>query len=183
MAPAVAQVLVVDDDAALCRLVGLALAQAGFETVAAAHGGEALALLDETAADHVHPQAILLDMNMPVVDGWAFSRAYHPPGPRLPIIVVTAGGDAAACAAAVGAAAALAKPFDLDDLVACVERQVRQEAGTPPERPQDVRDLDRLVTTLQAISTAAPLRATVCQALLAKLAAVAADAAVYGCLH
>jgi CheY-like chemotaxis protein len=117
-----AQVLVVDDDPAMCRLTALALERAGYGVVTAAHGGRALELLDEAAAGHVHPRVILLDMGMAVVDGWAFCRAYGPAGHRPPIVVFTAGGDGAACAAAVGAAAFLNKPFDLDELVTLVER-------------------------------------------------------------
>lgn len=117
-----ALVLVVDDNVAMRRLIDLALTRAGYHVVPACDGGAALALLDEGREGHVHPQVILLDMNMPVMDGWAFCRAYHPAGARVPIVVMTGGGGAAECAAEVGADASLSKPFPLGDLVACIQR-------------------------------------------------------------
>ena len=110
------RVLVVDDDAGIRDLVDLALSDQGYEVLAAADGQAALALVGRTA-----PDVILLDMRMPVMDGWAFARAYRAqPGPHAPLIVCTAARDAAASAAQIQAAAYLAKPFHVRDLVSCV---------------------------------------------------------------
>jgi CheY-like chemotaxis protein len=59
-------VLVVDDDAAIRRVPAEVLEDEGYPTIEARHGAEALELLDR------HPRVclILLDMNMPVMDGW-----------------------------------------------------------------------------------------------------------------
>ena len=68
---------------------------------------------------------ILLDLHLPRLDGWGFARAYRAqPGPRAPVVVVTAdaGAVGAAALARLDAAAALVKPFDLAALLALVRR-------------------------------------------------------------
>jgi two-component system, chemotaxis family, chemotaxis protein CheY len=112
------RVLVVDDDAGIRDLLDLALADAGYAVALAADGAVALALVDAVA-----PDVILLDMRMPVLDGWAFAEAYRRrPGRRAPIVAMTAARDAPGSAAQIAATGYLAKPFDLADLLACVAR-------------------------------------------------------------
>ncbi len=112
------QVLVVDDDEMIRDYVDMALQGAGHEVVQAAHGAEALAVLDG-----ISPDMILLDMRMPMMDGWEFAERYRAkPGRKVPIVVMTAAADAAARAAQVQADAFLAKPFSLVALCDCVER-------------------------------------------------------------
>jgi CheY-like chemotaxis protein len=125
-------VLVVDDDAAIRRVVAAALADEGYAVVQAADGDAALA-----AVRAAPPCLILLDMRMPGMDGWEFARRYRallppPPGPSAPLVCVTAAVDAAAWGAQVGAAATVGKPFDLDDLLAVVARH-----ALPPARRAD----------------------------------------------
>jgi two-component system, chemotaxis family, chemotaxis protein CheY len=114
-------ILVVDDDAALRRIVFALLTEEGYSVMEAPDGAAALA-----RAREVTPGLILLDMRMPVMNGWEFARRYRAqPPPHAPIICVTAAADAAAVAARgaqIGAVASLSKPFDLDDLLALVER-------------------------------------------------------------
>ena len=113
----------VDDDEPVRRLLVWALTDEGYAVREAADGAVALARAQEAP-----PGLILLDMRMPVMDGWAFARRYHTrPGPHAPIICVTAAADAAAVAARgaqIGAVASLGKPFDLDELLALVRRYV-----------------------------------------------------------
>jgi CheY-like chemotaxis protein len=67
------------------------------------------------------PGLILLDMRMPVMNGWEFAREYRARhGRAAPIVVVTAAEDARARAQEIGADAWLEKPFDLDDVVRMV---------------------------------------------------------------
>jgi two-component system chemotaxis response regulator CheY len=114
-------ILVVDDDEAVRRLLSWALTDEGYAVLEAPDGAVALARAQEAA-----PGLILLDMRMPVLDGWAFARRYRArPGPHAPIVCVTAALDPAAAAARgaqIGAVATLSKPFDLDDLLAVVRR-------------------------------------------------------------
>jgi two-component system, chemotaxis family, chemotaxis protein CheY len=112
------RVLVVDDDAGIRDLLDLALTNAGYAVALAEDGAAALAMVEAVA-----PDVILLDMRMPVLDGWAFAEAYRRrSGRRAPIVVMSAVRDAPDHAAQIAAAASLAKPFDLADLLACVAR-------------------------------------------------------------
>jgi CheY-like chemotaxis protein len=61
---------------------------------------------------------ILLDMKMPVMDGWAFAAQYEQQlAARVPVIALTAAQDAGRRAAEIGAVDYLAKPFDLEVLL------------------------------------------------------------------
>lgn len=115
--------LVVDDDHDIAELVRLALTDEGYEVVIASNGSAAL---QEAQASHF--DLILLDMRMPVMDGWEFARAYQAkPAPRAPIVVVTAARDAGERAAEINADGFLSKPFSLDELLDVVKQHVRQE--------------------------------------------------------
>jgi CheY-like chemotaxis protein len=119
-------VLVVDDDAAIRRVIAAALADEGYAVAQAGDGAAAL-----TVVRAAPPGLILLDMRMPVMDGREFARRYRAlPGPRAPIVCVTATVDALARGAQIDAAATVGKPFDLDELVAVVGRYV-----LPPPAP------------------------------------------------
>src|SRR5688500_6613495 len=85
-----ALVLIVDDDSAIRGVLADLLQDEGYSTVEVENGEAALAFLDGGAAD-----VILLDMRMPVMNGWQFAAAYRErAGPRAPIIVMTAAQDA-----------------------------------------------------------------------------------------
>jgi CheY-like chemotaxis protein len=121
-APAV-RVLVVDDDDAIRQFIQMALEGSGYEVATAEDGQEALA-----AVQAAPPRVILLDMRMPIMDGWAFTRAYREtPPPHAPIVVLTAARDAGEYASDVDADAFLAKPFNLRELLGLVGRLVRAE--------------------------------------------------------
>ncbi len=110
------RVLVVDDDPSIRLAVTFALRDEGYEVDEAASGLAALELVGRTQVD-----LILLDMKMPGMDGWEFVRIFRERfGRQTPIVVVTAAQDAGTRAAEVDADGYLAKPFDLDVLVAKV---------------------------------------------------------------
>ena len=121
-------ILVVDDDAALRRIVVALLTEEGYSVMEASDGAAALARAREAT-----PGLILLDMRMPVMNGWEFARRYRArPGPHAPIICVTAAAsaeDVATRAAQIGAVASLSKPFDVDELLALVGRYVLRPAA------------------------------------------------------
>lgn len=110
-------ILVVDDDPAILSTVADILEFEGYRVEQATNGAEGLARLEE-----VHPRLVLLDMRMPVLDGWDFARILKERGIELPILVMTAAQDARRWAAEIGAAGYVAKPFDLPALLEAVEK-------------------------------------------------------------
>ncbi len=116
--------------ATLCsRILGFirdVLTDEGYEMVEAIDGAEALDL-----ATRQPPDLILLDMRLPVLDGWQFADAYRAtPGPHAPIIVMTAARDAAGIATEIQAQGYLAKPFNLDDLLAVIRKYSHREIAS-----------------------------------------------------
>ena len=109
------RVLIVEDDEDLRDMMATLLDLEGFQTVAAPNGAVALELLDRCV------DAIVLDLMMPVMDGWEFLRRQmaHPAAAAIPVIVVSAvyaerhGGP-------VPCAAHLAKPVDSSKLLSAV---------------------------------------------------------------
>jgi two-component system, chemotaxis family, chemotaxis protein CheY len=127
------RILVIDDDLPILELVREILEDIGYEVQATVDSTEALRWLDATP-----PDLIVLDMRMPVLDGWGFKQALDERGVDVPIVVMTAARNARRWAREVGAAGYLAKPFDIDDMVRIVERVLRErggEAGGREERP------------------------------------------------
>ncbi len=109
-------ILVVDDDYAIRMAVSEILQFEGYSVATAANGAEAL-----EAIERLKPSLILLDMRMPVLDGWGFARELRARGVRLPILVMTAARSASRWAEEIGAQGYLAKPFDLPELLKVVE--------------------------------------------------------------
>jgi DNA-binding response OmpR family regulator len=113
-------VLIVEDDLDLAEVVQRILEQRGYETTIVGNGIEAL----EAVALRM-PALIILDMMMPLMDGWEFAAEFHNRhGHAAPIIVVTAAESARARAAEIGADAVVTKPFDGKQLVTLVERLI-----------------------------------------------------------
>jgi urea transport system substrate-binding protein len=112
-------ILVVDDDRDLRECLDIMLTALGFSVVGAGNGQEALEVLDRC-----RPDLILLDMKMPVMDGWEFCRVLDRRGSHPPIVVVTAAHDPAERAADVHAQGWLAKPFDCDQMEMMVNQFV-----------------------------------------------------------
>ena len=80
-----ARVLIVDDDRSIVRMLRLILHTSGFEVSIAYDGVEAL---DEIERDP--PDVVLLDLNMPVMDGETFLRVIRNRGMQIPVIVTSA---------------------------------------------------------------------------------------------
>ncbi len=110
----VATVLVVDDGETNRQLVSVVLHRHGLKILEATNGEEAIAI---AAAEH--PDLILMDMQMPVMDGYAATAAIRRMGLTLPIIALTGNamqGDQQKCFAA-GCDGFLAKPIAIDRLL------------------------------------------------------------------
>jgi CheY-like chemotaxis protein len=112
-------VVVVDDDPAILDLVEMVLDEEGYQVRTASNGREALDLLKTQ-----QPSIVLLDLMMPVMDGWSFCRLVKDDveTSNLPIIVMSADRHLSQKADDVRADGFLTKPFDIDKLLDMVAR-------------------------------------------------------------
>jgi two-component system response regulator MprA len=111
------EVLVVDDDPAIRATVRAALELDGYVVAEASDGAAGLAALRNE-----EPCLVLLDMRMPTMDGWEFSRRYRAQDGRAAVVVMTAAESALRWCEEIGGDGCLPKPFDLDELYGLVER-------------------------------------------------------------
>ncbi|HKA25872.1 MAG TPA: response regulator transcription factor [Gaiellaceae bacterium] len=120
-----AQILVVDDEAAVRESLRRALALEGYDVELAADGAEALYRLD---VGDVHPDAIVLDVLMPNVDGLETARRLRGSGNRIPILMLTARDEVEARVAGLDAGADdyVVKPFALAELLARLRALLRR---------------------------------------------------------
>jgi CheY-like chemotaxis protein len=114
-------VLIVEDDADLRDMMAQLLALEGFDASTVSNGREAL----EYLRSHDNPDLILLDLMMPVMDGWEFRREQQRDVELadVPVIVLSALDQARAVN--VSATAFLKKPLDFDRLLEMVRRYCR----------------------------------------------------------
>ncbi|MBI3969260.1 MAG: response regulator, partial [Chloroflexi bacterium] len=113
-------VLVVEDDVSIRQLVADILEDAGYDVVTASDGTRAMQMLPTTELD-----AILLDMHMPGMNGSEFVDACRlTPGPRVPIIVFTAGDHAPRVARGIHADGFVSKPFDVSELLGVIDNVI-----------------------------------------------------------
>ncbi len=115
------RILVVDDDDAIRNFVCEALSEEGYQLQQAANGADAL-----REVSHAAPDLILLDVRMPGVDGWqVLDELRSAAGPQTPVVVMTASYTGQDRALQSGAQGYLAKPFELNDLLECVDLHSR----------------------------------------------------------
>jgi two-component system chemotaxis response regulator CheY len=112
-----APILVVEDDTDIRETIAAILEMEGYAVELASNGEEAI-----TVVANQTPSLVLLDMRMPVLDGWGFARVLRERGVSVPIIVMTAAQDAGRWAREIGAQGYIAKPFDLGDLLSQVQQ-------------------------------------------------------------
>ena len=117
------KVLLIDDDPALVRMIRLALLSEGLEVDTASDG-----LLGLEAVERAQYDIIVLDLQMPNMDGRAFFREYRARGGTTPIVLLSAYG-AQSAKAELNAEAAVAKPFDPVVLIRTVRTLVPEEAA------------------------------------------------------
>ena len=110
----------VDDEPQIREILRDLLEEEGCQVGEAGNGAEALDFLRQR-----QPDVILLDMRMPVMDGWRFAETYRKSEtPRVPIVVMTAAQDARRWASEIGADDFIPKPFELPDLFRVLSRFV-----------------------------------------------------------
>src|SRR6185436_11553772 len=130
------KLLLVDDDAAVREMVGRVLTEAGYSTLSAANGQEAL---DMASANEV--DLVLLDLNLPVKNGWDTFERLTTANPLLPIIIITARPNQLFPALAAGVGALMEKPLDFPKLLETIrillvepaEKRLARIVGRPAE--------------------------------------------------
>jgi two-component system response regulator AtoC len=134
--PKAAMVLLVDDDAAITTVLASLLKQAGFSTLTASSGAEALALLEKQPVE-----VVVTDLRMPGLDGMTLLRKIVRGWPDVPVLVLSAHGTVALAVDAMklGAADFLTKPFDRDEVLFVIKKALaasgRAESAQPCEAP------------------------------------------------
>jgi DNA-binding response OmpR family regulator len=120
-------VLVVDDDPAIRGLVADALREEGYSVDLAAHGREALEAMRAR-----RPATVVLDLMMPIMDGFSFIEACQSEqlADNVPIVVMSAVQEALQRIHGAPIQAYLAKPFDLHDLVKTVAMHASRDGPT-----------------------------------------------------
>lgn len=114
------RVLVIEDDQEIAQLIRAILTNSGCVVFTAANGREGLESIPAC-----EPELILVDMHMPVMNGWQFAEEFHARyESRIPMVVFTAFDDAEKIAESVGAQAYVSKPFGVKDLLATVKQFV-----------------------------------------------------------
>ncbi|MCA1647670.1 MAG: response regulator transcription factor [Chloroflexi bacterium] len=117
--PSVKRILVVDDDDSICQLMVDVLEYEGWSVMTAHNGAQALVTLRASA-----PDLVLLDLTMPVLDGWGVlaERRQHADLRAVPVLAMSAGGSRGMDQArAMGANGCMPKPFELGAIVAALE--------------------------------------------------------------
>ncbi|ACG75116.1 response regulator receiver protein [Anaeromyxobacter sp. K] len=119
-----ARVLIVDDESDIRQAVAEVLAEEGHQVVAAGDGEEALAQIRA-----FHPELVLLDLMMPVMNGWEFRAAQKgdPDISAIPVVILSAMGRDGA----IDADGFIQKPFDLEMLLSMVRRHASRDPSSP----------------------------------------------------
>src|SRR5882724_2134052 len=130
------QVLVIDDDEAAREILVELLGRIGYHAFAAADGKAGLEWLAGAAAP---PQAVLLDLRMPILDGFEVLRRYREDGGNAPVIALSAMDEKEAVVKAMrlGASDYLVKPIEPQELKEAIERcsAARQPGDEPQAAP------------------------------------------------
>lgn len=137
------KILVVDDDKNICELLRLYLVKEGYNVTMVHDGGAALAEFDK-----LHPDLVLLDVMMPVMDGWEVCREIRAES-DVPIIMLTAKGETAdrVSGLEMGADDYIVKPLEMPEVIARVRAVFRRIA--PDDAPEKL-SFDNLVIDKQA---------------------------------
>jgi CheY-like chemotaxis protein len=122
------RILVVDDEPSLRQLMAEVLADAGYDVRASENGAEALAMLRD-----VRPDVVVVDLMMPVLDGWAFiEKCRDARRGDVAIVSVSAAmtDRTAERLRGSGVRVCLAKPFDIGELVGAVAQALAVSEGS-----------------------------------------------------
>ena len=137
--------LVIEDDKNIAELLRLYLEKDGFEVSIAPDGGKGLQL-----AEDEHPDVVLLDIMLPVMDGWQVCREIRRTS-QVPIIMLTAKGETydKVSGLEMGADDYVTKPFEVKELIARIHAVMRRTENS--DSPAEKRlEYDKLVINLDS---------------------------------
>jgi DNA-binding response OmpR family regulator len=123
------RVLLVDDDPGVRASLSAVLVSEGYVVITADNGQRALELAASTAID-----LMLLDLNMPVKNGWDTFERFSAAHPLVPVIIVTARPNQLFTAVGAGVGALLEKPLDIPELLRTIRRLLSEPAETQLRR-------------------------------------------------
>ena len=139
-------VLIVEDDRNIAELLQMYLEKEGYAVTVASDGGQGLAKFRS-----IRPDLVLLDIMMPVMDGWAVCRAIRAES-HTPVIMLTAKGetDDKVSGLRSGADDYITKPFEMKEVLARIEAVLRRSAGTAAEKKSRRLVFDRLIIDMDS---------------------------------
>ena len=139
-------VLVVEDDRNIAELLQMYLEKEGYTVTVAADGGQGLSKFRANK-----PDLVLLDVMMPVMDGWAVCRAIRAES-TTPVIMLTAKGETDDKVAGLkqGADDYITKPFEMKEVLARIEAVLRRTSGVTAEKKSRRLTFDKLVIDMDS---------------------------------
>ena len=134
------KILVVDDDSNICELLRLYLEKEGYTVFLASDGGKALEMFEKE-----NPNLLLLDIMLPVLDGWQVCREIRKKS-QVPIIMLTAKGETfdKILGLELGADDYVVKPFETKEVIARVRAVLRRAAPQTAEKEGKIVTYDKL---------------------------------------
>ena len=139
-------VLIVEDDRNIAELLQMYLEKEGYAVTVAEDGGKGLAKFRA-----IKPDLVLLDVMMPVMDGWAVCKAIRADS-QVPIIMLTAKGETDDKVAGLksGADDYVTKPFEMKELLARIEAVLRRTGSAPVEETARRLSFDKMTIDMDA---------------------------------
>ena len=139
-------ILIVEDDPNISELVQMYLEKEGYHTKIAADGGQGVALFRQ-----VRPDLVLLDIMLPVMDGWSVLRTIRQDS-QTPVIMLTAKGETDDKVAGLknGADDYVTKPFEMKEVLARIEAVLRRSNGAAAEKKARRLVFDKLIIDMDA---------------------------------
>ena len=139
-------VLIVEDDRNIQELLQMYLEKEGYAVTVANDGGQGLAKFRS-----IKPDLVLLDVMMPVMDGWAVCKAIRADA-QTPIIMLTAKGetDDKVTGLKSGADDYVTKPFEMKELLARIEAVLRRTGSAPVEEKSRRLSFDKMTIDMDA---------------------------------
>ena len=139
-------VLVVEDDRNIAELLQMYLEKEGYAVTVAADGGQGLAKFRA-----IQPDLVLLDVMMPVMDGWAVCKTIRAES-KTPVIMLTAKSETEDKVSGLKAGADdyITKPFEMREVLARIEAVLRRTNGVTDQKKSRRLIFDRLIVDMDA---------------------------------